>query len=1046
MRPLRPRKFWTYALALLLPAVALADGPGVVVRVGSHDGYGRVTFALPPRTEYQLTQQDQHVVIQFSGNLKIGPANAIPHNVVAIKGGEKQATLDVAPGTLLHDWRYGDLLVVDVRDPANATQPATASAQATVAQKSDAAKPAQAKGLPTQDKAKPQPAQPEAGNASPVKPDAATPEATKQVRAPTTADAAPATARPETTNQARAAAAADAVTTPVTRDTTKQARASTTADAVHATAPSANVIASDQDQHAAAANPTAAGPPQAAAQPVPQQSNAAPLASSQAAPSTEKPQPEAVSDSGPDGVLDIQADPQLGLAVFRLGNVALIVLDQPRTIDLASLRDDTVFGSAVVQTLSSATVIRVPVDPGMTLAPSRVGGVWRIAAVTQALPLRPVQPVVADDRLLLQTANPGVVVTIADPDSATTLLVGTQRTSGQGVPVRRRTPEFTVLSSWQGVAVEPKADTIVLRPTAQGFVIAGASALSPASEAGDQLAHSAGLTRLLDFPSQPNEVLLDRLRDEIQTTAATPALTRGPGRELVARTMMALGLGAEAGSVLRLAATDDPHLAASPQTAALAGVAALLAHRPEEAAGLINPALPAADDIVFWRAVRLAELQPASAEAAATFGATARLALALPAEMRNRVLPLVAETLVAGGETTTAAALLTGRPSDASLELARAMLAEARHDNEVALAAYDRLGQSPDRSVHARATVRAVELRLATGAINDRQAADQLDRLIYTWRGDSQERLLRERLADLQARSGSWRAALGLLRDTESLFPDEKETIHGKLREMFAALLRSDTLGTLPPVDLVALVEENADLLPTGQDGEALQARLADRLLALDLPKRAGPVIEKLMRASSTPLARAGFGARLAAMRLRENDPAEALAALDGSDAPDLPAELAQQRALLAANANARRGDKERALAALQGLDDAAADDARATILERANDWPAAQKAIAAYVARIVPPEGKLTDVHLRALLRLATAAARAGDGAALSVLREHEGPRMGSGPLADMFRLLTADPVRSTADLKRAGQEATLAGRLPGQLKALQPPTGATP
>ena len=47
-------------------------------------------------------------------------------------------------------------------------------------------------------------------------------------------------------------------------------------------------------------------------------------------------------------------------------------------------------------------------------------------------------------------------------------------------------------------------------------------------------------------------------------------------------------------------------------------------------------------------------------------------------------------------------------------------------------------------------------------------------------------------------------------------------------------------------------VEENADLLPTGADGEALQAKLADRLLALDLPKRAGPVLEKLMQAANS--------------------------------------------------------------------------------------------------------------------------------------------------------------------------------------------------
>jgi hypothetical protein len=45
----------------------------------------------------------------------------------------------------------------------------------------------------------------------------------------------------------------------------------------------------------------------------------------------------------------------------------------------------------------------------------------------------------------------------------------------------------------------------------------------------------------------------------------------------------------------------------------------------------------------------------------------------------------------------------------------------------------------------------------------------------------------------------------------------------------------------------------------------------------------------------------------------------------------------------------------------------------------------------------------------------------------------------MGSGPLADMFRLLTAEQVRSVADLKRSGQEATLARGLPGQLNALQ-------
>jgi hypothetical protein len=94
-----------------------------------------------------------------------------------------------------------------------------------------------------------------------------------------------------------------------------------------------------------------------------------------------------------------------------------------------------------------------------------------------------------------------------------------------------------------------------------------------------------------------------------------------------------------------------------------------------------------------------------------------------------------------------------------------------------------------------------------------------------------------------------------------------------------------------------------------------------------------------------------------------------------------------------------------------------------------------------------VPGEGKLDDAQRRTLLRLATAAARAGDTAALSELRRREGPRIGSGPLADMFRLLTADQISNVADLKRSAQETTaLARDLPGQLKAAQASARPTP
>ena len=379
-------------------------------------------------------------------------------------------------------------------------------------------------------------------------------------------------------------------------------------------------------------------------------------------------------------------------------------------------------------------------------------------------------------------------------------------------------------------------------------------------------------------------MLTERLRRQVTEAAAAAPLARGPRRQAVARTMIALGLGAEAGAMLHMAATDDP------QRGRLARTTRRWRRSPRcSRIGLMKRmawpirVCPATDDITLWRAVRLAQSHEGSAAAAAMFAATMPLLLAYPAEMRDRLLPLAAETLVAGGEIGPAAALLDARKDDAALDLARAMLQEAKGDNAGALAGYDRLAQSRDQSLHARAAARAVELRLATGAIDAKQAADRLESLLYAWRGDRQERALRERLAELKARTGAWRSALALLRDSETLFPDDKAAIHAELADMFAALLRDDTADTLAPLELVSVVEENADLLPTGPDGDALQAKLADRLVALDLPKRAGPVLEKLMQAATSGVARAGFGARLAALRLREGDAAGALAALDAS-------------------------------------------------------------------------------------------------------------------------------------------------------------------
>jgi hypothetical protein len=517
-----------------------------------------------------------------------------------------------------------------------------------------------------------------------------------------------------------------------------------------------------------------------------------------------------------------------------------------------------------------------------------------------------------------------------------------------------------------------------------------------------------------------------------------PLLARAPPRRAAAQTMIALGLGAEAQAMLRLAVAGDAREADNPDAIGLSAIAALLADRDGEADGLSDPRLTGTDEIALWRAVRKAKQREGSPAAAAVFAATLPLVLSYPAELRDRLLPLVAETM-ALNKSDGVEELLSRRPDDHDLALARGLLLAAKGDKDGALQIFDRLAAGADRLARVRAAPRAAELRLSSGRINARQAADALEKQFYAWRGDRHELALRERVAELRSQSGSWRAALALLRETETLSPDDQPAIHARLKSLFATFLSDHDADRQSPFELVALADENPDLLPEGGQGAALAARLADRLLALDLPKRADPVLAKLVQ-SSTGAARGGFGASLASLRLREGDADGALAALTASASDDLPAQLDRQRVLVKARALARRGDQGTAVALLEEVGTAEADAARADILEDARDWHQAERALADYAGKTVPAAGSLNDAQRRTLLRLAGATAQAGDPAALAALRQREGKRMDGGSLGDMFRLLTSGPIEDSADLSRARREIALARGIPTDLKAMVP------
>lgn len=996
------------------PAPVSAAEP-IAVRTGTHPTFGRIVFDAPPRARYRLTRNGNQVTVTFAEDVVLGRPGKDPRNVSGLSVAGSRAVFTIPAGAKVREMRLGSRIVIDIPDPSPEQAPRPAPTKET--------------------RAKPvAPTAPATGAAA--EPAVAAKAGPKLAEVPQSATAAPVEA------SRKAAPLAPAVPTPAP-----------TQDAVPAKAPApippqAKPAASPPTPQAPVAAPRVpvhADPPAAAPAGMP------PTATP--APSAEPPAPEprgplalvarrvpAAPNADTHAIMLPFAD-NIGAALFQRESAIMAVFAERRPIDLTHLRDDPVFSSATVHLLSNATLLRLPVPDGrsVSLAPTPQG--WRVVVSPTATPRQAIMPTFADGRVTFRTPGVANVVTLSDPDSGATLLVGTVARAGEAITTERRTVEFNLFVTLRGIVVEPLSDAVSLRVVPNGFVLSGPEeglALSPPATMTNTMLAAARLTRRFRLPAMPTEGLAQRVLAHVREAASMPPLARGPARKVAAETMVALGMAAEADALLRVIAEQDPKEAASPDTIILKAIAALLAGRQNEARALADPRFGGTDEDALWRAVLLATRQEGSPEAAQLFASTAPLILLYPPTLRDRLLPMALETMVLGGSRTAAEEIMAERPNDPLLRLPDALAKQARGDTDGALKLFDELARGRDQLARAKASVRAVELRLAKGQIEPAAAADALDRLLYAWRGDWRDLMLRRRIAELRQQSGGWRAALSILRDARGVFPAYGDQIKAWQQAAFAELVVGNDVDRLDPLELIGLVEENADLLPANEQGDRLRDRLADRLLALELPRRADVVLTRLMQTAPTEMGRVGFGTRLARMRLKEGDAAGALAALGQSSNPDLPPEVKEPRLLISAAALGRMGNVNGAMNALNGLDSLAADETRATILEQARDWGGAKRALGSLVRRTVPETGDLDDAQQRALLRLATAAARAGDETLLSTLREKESTRMPDGPLGDMFRLLTADPVRAVADLGRAKQEIGLARGVPAGLKAL--------
>ena len=728
--------------------------------------------------------------------------------------------------------------------------------------------------------------------------------------------------------------------------------------------------------------------------------------------------------------------PDVGAAAFFRAGEVWLVFDKSNLVDVNSLRATPAFATASVQALPTGVLLRLPLQESQTWSLQRGERGWSVVFGSKPQE-KFLLPIMRAQRLVFPFQNVGNIVNIPDSLTGQTLQVATIRQADAGVPLAYASPVYNVLPSLTGVVTEPLSDHVEMHATPEGVVIESDAKPWLAPKEYQSGAEATILTRRFDFPAMPIPSLLRRLQSQIADEGVAPAHDRLAARKLAAQTMLALGLGPEAQSMLHLAELDDPRAAHDPDVEGLMGIAALLSNRPDEAEGLLDPELDGTDEILLWRAALDASRDGGSCKAAALFAATKSLILAYPMALRNRLLPLAADTMACGGAVAAVDDLISKLPNDPALALARAKRLEAKGDVGGAVSLYDGLALSPDRLLSARAATRAVELRLASHFISPAQAADELERHFLDWRGDDRERNLRLQVVNLRAEAGQWQAAFSLLKETGTLFPENAGQIRGRTAELVTDLLRSNRAKPVPPLDLVTLARNNLDL-SSAELPDELKSVLADQMISLELPAQAEPLLQDMLVKTPSSVDRATLGTRLASVRADLGDCSGADVALNESNFTYLPPALSEQRVLIAAHCRVQQHDVAGAMSVLAGTETTATLDLKAKLLADAGDWRGSEAALTSLVNHVVPATGPLDPKQQDMVLRLAMAEARAKDEEGAQELYKKYGARVTS-PRDSVVQLFTHVAIGDPGDTSRSLDNASIAQAIPAGLAAFE-------
>lgn len=695
------------------------------------------------------------------------------------------------------------------------------------------------------------------------------------------------------------------------------------------------------------------------------------------------------------------------------------------------------------------TAFRFPLIDGQAVEARKDGLNWQFVyrdddKVSDPIPLTVMPQFNATIPFVTVTARDRAqLVSFEEPANGITLSAVAVTNPREGMPVTRQFPDFDVVAAPAGALILPYHPSVVVEGVENGAKISRPDGLRLTSEDDTlpALSFKTGGKRLFDLigwqAGSRDEFNNNRRALDIRLSRLSGD-ARAVGFIDLARLYLANGFGAEAAGALTVAESILPSLADSPDFRALRGAGYAINGDLEKARqDLTIPALATQTEAKLWLAYVYA-VNHQWARARPLFKESGELVLTYPPQLMRRIGMVAAESDLRAGDVVNGTDKLNALEAlgddylnardYARLGYLRGLMYEQGGDLPVAMAEWGDMTDSKDRLYSTKARLKLINARLSNGEITKDQAIEALEGLRYTWRGDRLEIQILRQLGQLYVDTKQIREGLNIWRTAAELAEDDDTVaqITNTMGNLFQQIYTGTGGVDLPPLQALALYDEFDELRPAGPMGIELIMALVDRLVAIDLLNRAETLLSDQINYRLEGVDKAKAGLRLAGIYLIDNQPEQAIRALDQSVVDDaIPTTLVNERTLLRARALSEKGDYSRALAVVDDLNTNAARRLKADINWQAERYGVTATILATLIDDAVSREERqgldpLEPSDADLILKRAFALSLAGDSAGLANLAGTYGIAMKSTDRATLFKVASRPPGETTlADLK---------------------------